>query len=128
MHEAYRDDRRGAIGKHLHVPFRLVGVAMLQMPPRRQQRSGGNGIAQSQPFQALRLGQRTSQQGHVAVSHPIRDATEAFSILITENGAASDGHAHAGVEQPWGHRSVAKNRRLLGEVGRESIHRSPSRR
>ena len=102
------------------------------MPPGGQQCARGDGVAQPRLFLPFGIGQRAPQQGHVAGGDAVGDAAEALGVIGAENGAAGDGYSHAGIEQSGRQRDVAEmrtgNRKPLHEMGRETVHRNPSRR
>ena len=92
-------DGGGAVGEQFHVAAGLLGVAMLQMPSRRDQRAAGDGVAKAGAFLQLSRGQGALQQRHVAGGDAIGHLAEAFSIFRSKYGAACHGDAHAGVQK-----------------------------
>jgi hypothetical protein len=100
-------DGGGAVGEHLDVAPRLIGIAVLQVPPGGEQRAGGDGVAQPRLFDRG-LGVGAAEQGDVAGRHPVGDPAEAGRVLRAEHGAAGDRDAHAGAERAGRQRGFAE--------------------
>jgi hypothetical protein len=101
-------DGGGAIGKHLHIPGRLVEVAVLQMPPRCQQRARRDRIAQTYLLEPIRRGWRAAEQGHVTGGDPVGNVAKGRLVALAKDGATTDRDAHPRIERSGRARHVAE--------------------
>ena len=120
-----RRDGGGAVGEHLHVAGRLVGVAVLQMPAGGQQRAGRDGIAQPRLLLPVRVGRRRrAEQGDVAGGDAVGDAAEGF-LVVRRGRRCGDRPRRPCPGRGLGRATACRRNGLLGAHGRDARRTNP---